>query len=218
LKIEIKQLAKADAIFCISREERWLLNQFGIKADFLPYYPPEPILSQLLTVRKARKHSVQNRFLILGTAHNPPTFLGMIKQIQDLQKIRQTTEFKVDIAGYGTEKLKQYCNRPSLIFHGTVESQKLNELLTNAKAVLIYQEAGVGALTRIPEMLIAGIPVIANGNACRSAFSYSGLYSYDDDDELAELMGKRLDIPSILPRPVAAEKRFISCLKKLAYQ
>ena len=215
-QIEIKQLAKANAIFCISREEQWLLNLFGVQADFLPYYPPEPILSELLTVREARNNSVQNRFLILGTAKNPPTFLGMVKQLQCLQKIRQEIKFEVDIAGYGTEELKKYCDHPSFILHGTVEYQKLNELLTNAKAVLIYQEAGVGALTRIPEMLIAGIPVIANSNACRSAFSYSGLYSYDNDYELAELMGKKLHIPVIVQRPVEAEKRFINCLKKLA--
>lgn len=214
-QIEIQQLAKADAIFCISREEQWLLNLFGIRADFLPYYPPEPILSELLTVREARKNSIQNRFLILGTAKNPPTFLGMVEQIRSLQKIRETIEFEVDIAGYGTEKLKQYCDRSDFILHGTVDSQKLNKLLTNAKAMLIYQETGVGALTRIPEMLVSGIPVIANGHACRSAFSYSGVYAYENNNELAQLITQQLDMPEILTRPVDAEKRFIDCLKQL---
>jgi hypothetical protein len=119
---EIKQLVKADAIFCISREEQWLLNLFGIKANFLPYYPPEPILSELLAVREVRKHSEQNRFLILGTAENPPTFLGMVKQLQRLQIIRQEIEFEVDIAGYNTEKLRQYSAHSSFSLQGTVDS------------------------------------------------------------------------------------------------
>jgi hypothetical protein len=39
LEIEVKQLAKADLVVCISREEQWLLNAFGIAADCLPYFP-----------------------------------------------------------------------------------------------------------------------------------------------------------------------------------
>jgi hypothetical protein len=78
-----------------------------------------------------------------------------------------------------------------------------------AIAVLIYQEAGVGALTRIPEMLIAGILVIANSNTCRSAYNYDGIYCYDDDYELIKLMESELGLPEILPRPVEAERRFI---------
>lgn len=216
LKIEIEQLAKADAIFCISREEQWLLNQFGIKANFLPYYPPKQILSEFLAIREVRKNSHQNRFLILGTAKNPPTFLGMKKQIKYLQKIKQTFDFELDIAGYGTEKLQPYCENLNFKLHGTVDSQKLNQLLTSAKAVLIYQESGVGALTKIPEMLISGIPVIANSHACRSALAYSGVYSYENNDELAKLMIQKLDMPEIPSRPTDAERRFINCLKNLS--
>ena len=34
LSIEVKQLANADLVVCISQEEQWLLNAFGITADF----------------------------------------------------------------------------------------------------------------------------------------------------------------------------------------
>ncbi|MEW5859438.1 MAG: hypothetical protein AB1861_18955 [Cyanobacteriota bacterium] len=213
---EIKYLSQADAVFCISREEQWLLKSHNIDADFLPYYPPEVIVSSLLKLRKLRQNSLKKRFLILGTAHNPPTKVGMIEQIQWLKQVNQEIEFEVDIAGYGTEQLETYCDLPNFTLHGTVDSQQLDTLLINAKAVLLHQKAGVGALTRIPEMLIAGIPVIANGNACRSAFSYPGVYCYDSLWELADLMSKSLDSPDILPRPVAAEKRFIHCLQQLA--
>lgn len=213
---EIKYLSKADAVFCISREEQWLLKLRNIDADFLPYYPPKTIVSSLLELRKLRQDSPKERFLILGTAHNPPTKVGIIEQIQGLKQVNQEIEFEVDIAGYGTEQLETYCDLPNFTLHGTVDSEQLNTLLINAKAVLLHQKAGVGALTRIPEMLIAGIPVIANGNACRSAFNYPGVYCYDSVWELADLMSKSLDSPDILPRPVAAEKRFIHCLQQLA--
>jgi hypothetical protein len=84
-----------------------------------------------------------------------------------------------------------------------------------AIAVLIYQEAGVGALTRIPEMLIAGILVIANSNTCRSAYNYDGIYCYDDDYELIKLMKSKLDLPKVLPSPIEAERRFIDCLNAI---
>lgn len=217
-KAEINYLAEADVIFTISREEQWLLNLYGIKADFLPYYPPEPILSNLLAIRQLRKQTIQNnnsQFLIVGTAKNTPTLQGMTEQIKILKKLLGKISFSVDIAGYGTEKLKEYCNYPQFNLHGTVSSEQLNQLMIESKAVLVYQQSGVGALTRIPEMLIAGIPVIANGNACRSTFNYAGVYCYDNDDELAELMSQDLAMPSLLNRPIEAEKRFINCLKPL---
>ncbi|PSB35720.1 glycosyltransferase [Stenomitos frigidus] len=212
---EAKQLAKANAVFCIAREEQWLLKLYGIDADYLPYYPPQPILSNLLELRQLRQDTAPHRFLILGTAINPPTRIGMIEQIQWLSEISQGVNFTIDIIGYGTETLKDYCCDPRFTLHGTVDSGKLNHLLLNAKAVLAHQKAGVGALTRIPEMLIAGVPVIANANACRSAFSYPGVYCYDSRDELVAQMSRTLDTPSILERPADAETRFINCLKKL---
>ncbi|MCP6759828.1 MAG: glycosyltransferase [Fischerella sp. CENA71] len=216
LESEIYHLAKADAIFCISREEQWLLKLRGINADFLPYYPPKSVLSNLLEIRQIRNNSQPQRFLILGTAENPPTRLGMIEQIQWLSEIETLLDCEVDIAGYGTEKLQEYCKSPKFILHGAVEQKKLNHLLINAKAVLVHQKAGVGALTRIPEMIIAGIPVIANSNSCRSAFDYPGVYCYDNQHEMTNLLFKNLDIPVMLERPISAEKRFIDCLQELS--
>lgn len=215
---EIIHLAKSDAIFCISREEQWLLKLFNIEANFLPYYPAKPILDQLLSIRKNRHSSYKSRFLVVGTASNPPTLTGLIEQIQILEKITEELDFEVDIVGYETEKIKHYCNNPSINFIGTVSSSKLNELMESAIAVLIHQKAGVGALTRIPEMLIAGIPVIANANACRSAYRYDGLYCYDNQVTLLELMKNSLSlsIPEILPRNISSEKHFIDTVSSIS--
>ena len=158
----------------------------------------------------------KTRFLILGSAHNKPTLLGMIEQIEWLKKINQESQFIIDIAGYDTQQLESYCpNHSGFIFHGTVTSEQLQDLMLNTKAVLLHQNTGVGALTRIPEMLIAGIPIIASSHACRSAFHYDGVYCYENESELAELMTKDFLTPEIPPRPVHAEKRFIASLNKL---
>lgn len=213
---EIKALAQSDSVFCISREEQWLLKLCGINADFLPYYPAQSILANLLKLRDQRATTTKTRFLIVGTALNPPTLLGMIEQLQWLKNIRAEIEFDVDIAGYGTEQLKEHCDHPSFNLLGEIDPEKLNHLMLGAKAVLVHQRAGVGALTRIPEMIVAGIPVIANSNTCRSAFEYSGVYCYDSQPELAELLCRLLPIPDLLQRPIKAEKRFVECLEALA--
>lgn len=213
LATEIQSLVKADIVFCISREEEWLLRLHGANAHYLPYYPPSPIEQQLLTIRDRR--TLGDRYLILGSATNPPTRQGMIEQIQWLKQIRQHFEFEVDIVGYETESLKDYCDE-TFTLHGTVSDEKLTEFLTQTKAALIHQTASSGALTRIPELLIAGIPVIANGNACRSAFSYAGVYWYDDGFELLDRLTQSFEIPAPILRPIAAEKRFIDCIVELA--
>ncbi len=218
LQNEIAGLAYSDAVFCISREEQWLLKLLGIEADFLPYYPPENILLNLLNIRELRnKNYTKNRFLILGTCFNPPTKIGMIEQIQWLSKIQSCVDFEVDIAGYGTETLAEHCQQTNFNLMGSVEPEKLNHLLSNARAILVHQQAGVGALTRIPEMLIAGIPVIANANACRSAFGYAGVHCYDSEEELEFLLKQDLDVPPVIPRPEAAEKRFIERIQELSH-
>ncbi len=212
LTTEIQSLVKADIVFCISREEEWLLRLHGANAHYLPYYPPTAIEQHLLTIRARR--DPQDRYLILGSATNPPTRQGMIEQIEWLRQIRQHFSFEVDIVGYGTESLKEYCDQ-SFVLHGAIDEDRLTQFLIQAKAALVHQTASSGALTRIPELLIAGIPVVANGNACRSAFSYAGVSCYDDLFELLDRLNQPFAPPPTLPRPVAAEKRFIDAVQQL---
>jgi glycosyltransferase involved in cell wall biosynthesis len=220
--LEVQSLAKAEAIFCISREEQWLLKLKGLNADFLPYYPPEQIVERLLDIRSLRKRSSKKNFLILGSAGNIPTFQGMVEQIQWLKTVRNVLDFRVDIVGYRTETLQPYCDHEDFVIHGSVTAEELKDFLIHSAVALVHQTAGVGALTRIPELLIAGVPVIANSNACRSAFDYPGIYCYDTVSELADLMAQAFkmpfNIPEMLPRPVAAEKRFITCLLQMVQQ
>ncbi|NJK52908.1 MAG: glycosyltransferase family 4 protein [Leptolyngbyaceae cyanobacterium SU_3_3] len=213
LSTEIQALAKADIVFCISREEEWLLRLHGANAHYLPYYPPHAIEQHLLTIRRDR--APKNRYLILGSASNPPTRQGMIEQIHWLKQIRQHLSFEVDIVGYKTESLQEYCDE-TFVLHGTVSDNQLTTILTQTKTALIHQTASSGALTRIPELLTAGIPVVANGNACRSAHSYSGIYCYDDLFELLDRLNQPLDPAPMLPRPVTAEKRFIDAVQHLS--
>lgn len=214
LEVELNALAKADIVFCISREEEWLLRLHGANAYFLPYYPPQPVLQQMLALRKARTHTAKHRFLIVGNADNPPTLEGMIEQLEWLKLAREALPFQVDIAGFGTEKLASYCHHEDFILHGVVSAKQLEELLTTCRAALVHQIPTSGALTRIPELLIAGVPVIANRSACRSTDQYSGVYCCESWVELVDYMSQSLGMPELLPRPIAAEKKLIEVLSQ----
>ncbi|MCU0549100.1 MAG: hypothetical protein MUC48_07110 [Leptolyngbya sp. Prado105] len=205
LAVELKALAAADIVFCISREEEWLLRLHGANAFYLPYYPPQPVLQQMLALREKRIHVEKQRFLILGNADNPPTLAGMIEQMKWLKRARETIAFQVDIAGFGTEKLAENCQHEDFTLHGAVSAEQLEALLANCRAALVHQAPTSGALTRIPELLIAGVPIIANRNACRSTDQYSGVFCYESWEELVACMNQPLEIPEMLPRPVSAE-------------
>jgi hypothetical protein len=199
---ELRALRAAHAIFTISREEAWLLGLRGLDATWLPYHPPEELQQRLIKVRAARRD--RGRFLVLGTVNNPPTEAGMREQLELLHGV------PVDVVGYGTERLR----RPSetMRFHGAVSNDQLEVLLAETRAMLLHQKAATGAVTRIAEMLMAGVPIIGNPVACRSAFDRSGVHCYEDAAGLRALLQQPLPTPPVPEPPRAAEERFLASL------
>ena len=52
--------------------------------------------------------------------------------------------------------------------------------------MLVYQEHGGGALTRVADMLLAGVPVLANEHASRNWHGLRGIQSFTGIDELVQ--------------------------------
>lgn len=225
LSNEVKHLAQADRIFCISREEQWFLRLCGLNSDYLPYYPPSSVVSHLLKVREAREKTYNDcnadsnrlrQFLVLGSYVNTPTKVGMIELVKWLKSIEEEFLFSVEIAGFGTQNLKDEIELGSRFkILGTLSNQELFNVMAKTSGVLIHQTYGLGSLTRIPEMLIAGIPVIANSIASRSYFDYDGVYVYENSQELARLMNVNLCSPKIPLPPIQHEHRFVNYLGRL---
>lgn len=215
---EISYLSKCDAVFCISREETWLLRLFGINAFHLPYYPTEYTVKKLLEIREQRT-SLNNRtsdrkILLFGSANNQPTRLGMIEMINIL-KGNTLNKIQFYIAGFNTNSLTEFIqSEGNIILLGSLEKDKMVRLLSEIDAVLIHQFPTSGALIKIPEMLIAGIPVIANSVASRS-YSYDGLYTYDDNKTLLEfLLNMNFKIPPIPKKPTDLIYLFVNKIIK----
>lgn len=196
---EIKVLKKCDAVFTISREEQWLLSLFGVKAFYLPYYPPKVVQQQLLQIRERRKHRQRtNCVLMLGSALNRPTQLGM-QQVMDVWGTMKNAP-QLRVAGYyTTQRLK--ASSDNVIMLGELTNEQLEEEMHKADCLLINQPPTTGALTRIVEFLIAGVLVVVNESSARSYWGTDGIYVYRDNDDLERLMRSDFGEPQIPSEP-----------------
>jgi hypothetical protein len=212
LEHELRALGVSDAVFTISREEQWLLALRGVDADFLPYHPAPALSEKLLRIRNLRQPN--ERFLMLGTVYNPPTEAGMREQLSILERIAEQQPLSVDVAGFGTERLAR--DSKTLRFLGAVSPEQLDGLLKTTRGLLLHQRAAAGAITRIAEMLTAGVPVMGNPIACRSAIERAGVHVYSDERELAALLRDPPPTPPPPAAPSGAEERFMACVRRLA--
>lgn len=189
-KWEIVKMKSATAAFCISREEQWLLRLWGIDAYYLPFYPIKKREEELHSIRAERNNASKDIFLVMGSALNSPTRIGMMQLANHLKNNDDWLKsVKIVVVGNGTEKLKEYFGGKAEVL-GTVSDEVMIDLWIRSKACLIHQPPTTGSVTRIVELLIAGIPVIANSNAARSHFGIDGLHVYED---LAEISAGLLD-------------------------
>ena len=213
LRFEVEHIALAESVFCISAEEQWLLAGFGVPADLLPIYPAESLLRHLIALRARRLQTRQRHVLILSSSN--PTNLTGLRHLIDLISGRIAGLLPpILLAGHGLERFREGIDPAVVAVEGTVNAERLDELMVSAKAILIYQHFGTGALTRIPESLAAGIPVVCNSLAARSARHYAGVYTFETADELAGLLRRDLGTPPVPRRPEEAEARLIAAVRR----
>lgn len=214
---DIKRLKMCDVVFCISKEETWLLQIHGVNAHYLPYYPPREAEDYLLEIRKrrdARKQNEVHKFLVLGSASNPPTRRGM-EEVLDYLGYYKVLPFEIHVAGYKTECLEKV-NHPRIVYHGTLSNDALENLLVETDALVINQVATSGALTRIVEHLIAGIPVIASFGAARDYFRASNVQVFNSLDVLKKMLEDYQPIVAEMPRrSKESEEFFINTIKEI---
>ena len=186
---EINMMSLCDLIITISREETCILDNFGINAVFFPYYPNPENFKRLESVRSKRANSTKHDVLMLGTASNKPTLVGMKHVISSWEKYKIYKHLgSLIVVGFGTEKLKKIAKGQGIKFLGYLPDEDLNNLLSQVRACICYQKRGAGSLTRIIEMLIAGIPVLANSHAARSYYNIKGVIEFHSFDSLKTVL------------------------------
>ena len=185
---EISRLKECDAVFTISKEENWLLRLFGVSSSYLPYVPPVAAYDYLIGIRNRRSNRPENdckKYLLLGSATNPPTRQGM--QLLLDKMAQNNLSFELYVAGYGTDSIQTGDNK-SIHHLGPVSADELERMLLISDALLVYQPPTSGALTRIIEMLLAGIPVFVNFDAARNYYDVGDVIVYKDVESLFELL------------------------------
>jgi hypothetical protein len=203
---EVSQLAIADRVYTISREEQWLLRLKGVDASYLPFFPDPVQRRRWLALRQARTGPF-DRFVVLGSAYNPPTRAGIAELLTSFKNAPVQTP--IHVIGLGTESLKSL-ESPGVTVHGSLDDAALEAHLVRAKAVILNQPAAIGALIRVSEMLLAGVPVLANPIAARSATHYAGVTIFESLPDLAPLLaGTDLPEPPIPEAPAELEGAFV---------
>ena len=212
LSEELQYLNYCRKIFTISSNEKQLLLDNGLDTAYLPYYPARAAENFLLGIREKKKQQVKSpldkckNILLLGTFYNIPTANGYIELIDG---IKGNKEFNILVAGFGSEKLTGIFTEPNIQIWGSVTNETLSDLIINADYGVIHQQPSGGSLTRIPELLLAGLPLLVNIHAARSNSSLTGVSVYNTYAELLQMLNEPVtDMPPILPKP--AEERFFT--------
>jgi glycosyltransferase involved in cell wall biosynthesis len=214
LRWELGWLRAADAVFCISREDQWLLGLMGFSAHYLPYYPTEEVQTWLLEVRNARRAApAKDTILLLGTAGNPPTFEGMRAALVALgERSSKLDGFRIAVVGRGVAKLRESVPGTQFDLYESASNEQLRSVLIRARCCVAHQIPTSGVLTRIVEMQIAGVPVVANWVSARSHLEQDGVTVYDELDELVDLVMHEFSAPAVPRRNARYEARFIRAL------
>ena len=208
---EIEILAACDLVITISREETWLLKNLDIHALYFPYYPVDDIRNRLLTIRKSREKTEKRDFLLIGTTINEATRQGMVAVINHWKRQKLfVAGDRLLVAGFMSDVfLKEIKNEKHIDVLGPLTDEELDRISGRVRASIVYQDFGSGALTRIMETLIAGVPILINSHAARSYHNMSGLVEIDGLQGLSGAFREIEKVEGRIPLPSRPDSDFL---------
>jgi hypothetical protein len=159
LSVEAKYYCIADAVFCISTEETWLLQVIGTNAYFLPYFPPGEILKKIEQRKKDRENTIKSGYLYFADFRNAPNVKGFAAFVQQ----RLYIGMKIQVAGLGAESIKPLTDGiAEFDYLGELSSDALEERLLHCEKVILHHYPTSGMLTRVTDLLLSDIPIEGN--------------------------------------------------------
>jgi hypothetical protein len=187
---ELTVLRACTASATISYEEHWLQSLHGVNSYYLPYFPVGEIAVNCKKIVDAKGQNTHLPYAVLinGSATNPPTLAGMRALLAFLHRLSSTISFYV--CGFGTEQLAEYESSQIHVLGG-VTQERLNDLYHICSIAIVNQGFSSGVLTKIPELLGMGIPVLACQGSSRSFYGHSSVYTYQNFEHLLALLETR---------------------------
>lgn len=161
LAAEMQVLQQCDQLLTISKVETGLVSGMGLAAVYYPYLPVGAIRARLVAIAQQRQQTGQDAhlFVMLGSAMHPTTMRAFEHFLQQMSQQCLPDHIRLVLVGMDTEKLAMPVAQ-NIETRGWIEQSELDQLLISARAVLIPQISGFGAVTRIAEMACAGVPAL----------------------------------------------------------
>jgi hypothetical protein len=160
---ELRLVGRCADRLVISKVEAGFLGGLGLECHYYPYMPVGAIRESLLATRQRRKSGQiePGVIVLLGSAAHGVTGASMRWFAQTASEHGIPAGVRVVAVGADTDRLLPPGQVPAgLELRGWLEQAELEALLARAAAAVIPQRLGFGALTRLPELACAGIPVI----------------------------------------------------------
>ncbi len=158
---EVKGYKGASSIFTISALDSAILGCHKINSETIQYFPSAKDFKKLKTIRNIRSKSDVNKksdhILLLGTVANPPTRQGMLNAIHSFKN--QNIKYKLKVAGFGTD-IFSHLSSSNISILGSLTEKKLQELMLEAKCLIVNQAQTTGFLIKIVDFNLAGIPIL----------------------------------------------------------
>jgi hypothetical protein len=182
---EFAVLAQCAERLFLSKVEVGVIGGLGLTARHYPYRPVGEVARNLQAIRDRRKRSepLPAFFLLLGTVTRRATRASFEWFIGNALHHGLPEGARVVVAGKGSDALgKQFpSHEEAFEFRGWLNDVELDNLLCQACAVLVPQYYGFGALTRLPELTLAGIPLIVSAHATMAFDPMPGVIQVQHD-------------------------------------
>ena len=160
---ELQSLAQCNERLFLSKIEAGLMSGLGLSYHYYPYLPVGGLRKRQEEIRRRRLSSSKEPglFLLVGSASYAPIRQSCEWFIQQTKNHGLPPGVRVVVVGSGTNKLLPPGESVSGVeLKGWTEQEELDLLLVRAQGVLVPQQFGFGAPTRLAELSCAGIPVI----------------------------------------------------------
>lgn len=203
---EFRVLARCDYRFFISKVETGLVGGLGAPSHYYPYLPVGEIRNALEKTRAQRASSPAEKglFLLLGTTGHTTTRHAFEWFLANIRQRGLPSGARVVVCGQGTESLLPAgAALPHVELRGWVSQEELESLLQRVDAVLIPHTTGFGALTRLPEMALAGIPTIVSDHAGQAIDLPPGVVVVSNDWEDWRRAMQQVIAEGVIVRPDA---------------
>lgn len=177
-EVELPFYQEADAVFCISLEEYWLLSILQANTFYLPYIPPRELMQKINERREERKKRTKSGILYVANWYNSPNYLGLKGLIEEGKYLNRS----IRIAGFGISKIQPLIEgKKEFVVLGELSDEQLEEEMRSCEKVFFNHFPTSGMLTRIPELILAGIPIEGNLAALKAYSMISNENPTDQD-------------------------------------